>query len=847
MSPEDRELIKEVLLELDEAEAADRPAILSRFRLAHPELMASLGDYVPFLDVADEALLGDSESPSPPAVVGRFRIERPLGRGAMGEVYLAQEPPPMGRQVALKLIRHGLASKQIRRRFEFERETLKSLDHENVARIIDGGTSDDGTPYVAMEYVDGRPITVYATVSALRLEDQVDLIRQICSGVAHAHLKGLVHRDLKPANVLVAKRDGRAVAKIIDFGIAKLLGMAASPDGTVPGTPVGTIEYMSPEQAQGLMAVVDQRSDIYSIGVILYQLLTGSLPRAREELLGWAGPDFLRRMSHARVSPPSHALAARGAGSATPSRLRLRELDWITLKALEVDPARRYRSAQEFADDLDRFLRGEPVRAAPQTLKYRLRKWIARRPAAAGLGAASVLALAAMGAAVVSSQRQTAHALVSAVQSEKAKGEALATAEAERDAAVKARDETQRVVGFLVSVLAGTSPMQKPESASIADVIDEAAARIDGELPRGESARMPLRMALVEVLLYRGDTARAEVHARALHADAVAIKGARSVEAAQALAGVGAVLQHQGQLVESEAALESAVALLDQHDDPEAWRRAAVARMRLASTKGDLGRIDEAIALFEASIPVFDERLPQHPNRISGRWQLARMLSAAGRAAEARETAEAALHLAQSAGSDARPADEMFSRYHLAMYRLEEQRSLPAAADLRRSTDSLVRWLGSDGTEGLACRLESIEMLERAGFAEEHELKFARDAADRFARDSVSSQQSLFAHALLARMLNARNRHEEAAASVERVGLDWNLATRRTSLLQLEIAIEAGIALQALGRLEEACAALKGVPERLAEILPADNPVRIRAMEIRSRVGAGGHAAEPSK
>lgn len=838
MRPEDRELLKEILLELDEADPADRPAILGRFRLEHPGLMASLGEYVPFLDVADEALLGDGESPSPPAAVGRFRIERPLGRGSMGEVYLAQEPPPMGRRVAVKLIRHGLASRQVRRRFEFERETLKSLDHENVARIIDGGTSEDGTPYVAMEYVGGRPITVYATVGALGIEESVDLVRQVCAGVDHAHLKGLVHRDLKPANVLVAERGGRPVAKIIDFGIAKLLGVATPADGTVPGTPVGTVEYMSPEQAQGLMAVVDQRSDIYSIGVILYQLLTGSLPRRRDDLLGWAGPEFLRRMADARVAPPSQALVARGAADGSPpSRLRLRELDWITLKALEVDPGRRYRSAQEFAEDLDRFLRGEPVRAAPQTLGYRLRKWTSRRPVAAGLGAASVLALAAMGVSVVASQRQTAQALVAAVRSEQAKGEALAAAEAERDAAVKARDETQRVVRFLVSVLSGTSPMQKPETASIADIIDEAAARIDRDLPRGDSARMPLRMALVEVLVFRGDLARAEAQARQLHADAVALKGERSVEAAQALAGVGAVLQHRGRLAESAEAFGSAVAMLDTLDAPDAWRRAAVARMRLASTKADLGRVREAIAMFEATLPVFDERIPQHPNRISGRWQLARLLSAVGRTVEGRKTAEAALAIAESAGPNARPADVDCSKYQLAMSRLAEIGSHEAAAELRTATDALLRWLGPDSAEGSVCRLEAIEVLDRTDRADAEDLEYVRDLESRVAGDADSSQRAGLARTLLLRMLNRRSLHGEAAEVLRRPSVAQTGGTPSGTVLGSELAIEAATALDALGRRDEALTALSDAPERLAGVFPSDHPTSVRAAALRARLG----------
>ncbi|MET0814008.1 MAG: serine/threonine-protein kinase, partial [Pseudoxanthomonas sp.] len=304
-------------------------------------------------------------------LVGRYRIEGLLGRGGMGEVYRAEQLEPVRRTVALKLLRQQRLDARNLAYFEVERQMLAQMRHPGIAQVYDAGATAEGFPYFAMEFIDGTPVTRYAEEHALPLRQRIELFIRICQAVQHAHQKGVIHRDLKPGNLLVDEVDGKPVPKIIDFGIATATSRALGSDSAERA---GTPDYMSPEQAGSDPASVDTRSDVYSLGVVLYELLAGIRPSARHETFAATGDASLRRPSDQLMTlPPGQAeQLARMQGLSLPGMRRVlrSELDWVVLKAMRHDRSERYASADELAQDLQRFLDGRPLLAVPPGRPY---------------------------------------------------------------------------------------------------------------------------------------------------------------------------------------------------------------------------------------------------------------------------------------------------------------------------------------------------------------------------------------------------------------------------------------------------------------------------------------------
>jgi len=358
------------------------------------------------LDFAVEsALPGD-------VLAGRYKLLEEIGEGGMGVVWLAEQTEPIQRRVAVKVIKAGMDSKQVLARFDAERQALALMDHPNIARVLDAGTTEAGRPFFVMELVKGTPITRYCDDKHLSVRERLELFGDVCRAVQHAHQKGIIHRDLKPSNILVAPFDGKPVVKVIDFGVAKATGQRLT-DATLFtgfGAVVGTPEYMSPEQAETNNQDIDTRSDIYSLGVLLYELLTGSTPLTKKRVKEAAFLEVLRVIREEEPPKPSTRLssteelpsvaAQRHTEPAKLTKLVRGELDWIVMKALEKDRNRRYETANGFAMDVQRYLADEQVLACPPSAGYRLRKLARRNKGGLAVSALVLFFLVLLGSGV---------------------------------------------------------------------------------------------------------------------------------------------------------------------------------------------------------------------------------------------------------------------------------------------------------------------------------------------------------------------------------------------------------------------------------------------------------------
>jgi len=403
----------------------------------------------------------------PGTQIGVYKLREQIGEGGFGTVFVAQQERPVSRKVALKIIKPGMATKDVVARFEAERQALALMDHPNLAKVLDAGATDAGRPYFVMELVHGLPITEFCDDQKLSNRERLKLFIDVCRAVQHAHQKGIIHRDLKPSNIMVTMHDDQAVPKIIDFGVAKALSQKLSENSiyTAYGQMVGTPLYMSPEQAQLSGLDVDTRSDVYSLGVLLYELLTGATPFDRETLKN-AGVDELRRIIREDDPPiPSARVSTLNAGLRSTASDRRKiderklsqslrgELDWIVMKSLDKNRARRYESVSQLAEDIDNFLNGEPVNACPPSLAYRIRKFSQRNRVA--LTTASLVAMALVLGTIVSvSQAVRAAAAETAAGEEREAAVIVAerakkserAAQDERDRAVAAREKLRRVL-----------------------------------------------------------------------------------------------------------------------------------------------------------------------------------------------------------------------------------------------------------------------------------------------------------------------------------------------------------------------------------------------------------------
>src|SRR3954469_2452969 len=408
---------REIFIEaLEKGSPPDRAALLDRachmdgaLRGRVEQLLAEhdrQGSFI--LDKVPADLIGTADhffSEHAGTVIGPYKLLQQIGEGGMGVVFMATQTEPIQRTVAIKIIKPGMDTRQVIARFEAERQAVAMMDHPNIAKVLDAGTTDSGRPYFVMELVKGVPITKYCDDKHLPLRARLELFAQACQAVQHAHQKGIIHRDIKPNNVLVAEYDDHAIPKVIDFGVAKAIAQKLTERTmfTEFGQVLGTMEYMSPEQSKFNQLDIDTRSDIYSLGVLLYELLAGSTPLEGKRLKNAAFDEMLRIIREEEPPTPSMRLtssdtlpsiaANRHIDPARLSKDVRGELDWIVMKALEKDRNRRYETASGFAAEIEGSVHDEPVEAGPPSAAYRFRKFAKRNKTTLVAGALLAMSL----------------------------------------------------------------------------------------------------------------------------------------------------------------------------------------------------------------------------------------------------------------------------------------------------------------------------------------------------------------------------------------------------------------------------------------------------------------------
>ena len=738
--------------------------------------------------------------------IGPYRLLQKLGEGGMGEVWLAEQSKPVRRLVALKLIKAGMDTREVVARFESERQALALMDHPAIAKVFDAGSTPDGRPYFVMEYVAGIPITAYCDKHRMTTRRRMELFIQVCEGVQHAHQKAIIHRDLKPSNILVLEVDGKSMPRIIDFGLAKATSQRLT-DGSMytrVGTLLGTLEYMSPEQANSEGEDIDTRTDVYSLGVVLYQLLVGALPLDLKKL---AYEEILHRLRDKEVPKPSSRIQTHGGDSAITAKNRgtdapslTRQLrgdpDAVVLKALEKDRKRRYGSPSELAADLSRYLRNEPVSAHTPSAAYRTRKYIRRHRLGVAIAAAAVLLLVGFATA---------------------QGIQLRRTRLERDRANRERDRATRITDFMTNMFTVSDPgEQRGNSVTAREILDKASNDIKTGMAKDPDAQAEMIKVMGEVYMSLGLYSRA----RDLEQQSLDIRrrilGPENPDTLASMDDLAGALKESGQYVEAAKMFREEIYIerrvlgpenqqtlnamnnladdlrYDGHDEEgeklgretlDISRRVLGPKHPLTlDTMNNLALCLESEGHFPESETLFREVLdshrrllgPEHPATLNSMNNLSFAFFAEHRYAEAEQVNREALDIRRRSLGPEHPKT-LDSMDNLGFALLCEGRYPEAEKLGRESLDGHRRVLGPEHPETLNAMGTLALVLSREGRYAEAE-KLARDSIDISRRVLGPENSGTAVRVYYLACIEARKGNRSEALSLLRQALDHGLA-----------------------------------------------------------------------
>jgi serine/threonine protein kinase/tetratricopeptide (TPR) repeat protein len=705
--------------------------------------------------------------------IGRYKLLEQIGEGGCGVVYMAEQQEPVRRRVALKVIKLGMDTKQVVARFEAERQALALMDHPNIARVLDAGATDTGRPYFVMELVRGIKITEFCDQKKLSTQERLELFISVCRAVQHAHQKGVIHRDLKPSNILVTIVDGAPVPKVIDFGIAKATSNQPLTNKTLFtafAQFVGTPAYMSPEQAEMSGVDIDTRSDIYSLGVVLYELLTGKTPFDAEVLLR-AGIDEIRSTIREQEPPkPStrlHALSQADLTTTAEARhldghkliqIVKGDLDWIVMKCLEKERSRRYETVNGLAADVLRHLNTEPVVARPPSRWYEFQKTVRRHKLGFAAAAGIIVVLAAgvvtstwQAVRATRAEREQSRLRLEAVEARNGEAKLRARAEANEKKAETEAAKSAQVAQFLKDMLAGvdSSAALGRDTTLLREILDKTAERVGKDLTNQPEVEAELRMTLGRTYFEVGESVKSE----AMYREALAIFrrlfGDENQKVATALNGVAISLWgrlwSERRWEEVESLYREALAI---HKKISGGDSLGVTwpLNNLASVLREEGRTAEAEFLHREALRIRRKLLGSEADLVAlALYDLGLTLKRAGKAAEAEASFRESLAIYRKQGET--------NRYFVNAFNgladlLREQGNVTEAEGLYREALAMQKKLWGDGHLNIAQSLHSLaDLLRREG--------------------KPSEAEPLYREALAIRRKMQGNEHPKVAAEIK--------------------------------------------------------------------------------